>query len=123
LKPYNAEIQTLHVVIYLAELADGKTYNNIKVMKSTLEGYMKAMASYTQLPENAGRDIRREPEADQALYQWKEHPMIKSIYQQTTRWLGKTNWKYPLIRRMVTYIRNLGKPNTKRTSTKHSQIG
>ena len=54
--------------MYLTELADGKTYNNIKVMKATLEGYMKAMASYMQLPENAGRDIRREPEADKALY-------------------------------------------------------
>jgi len=38
LRPYDAATQTLIAVMYLAELVDGKTYNNIKVMKSTLEG-------------------------------------------------------------------------------------
>jgi len=41
--------------------------------------------------------------------QQKEHPMIKSIYQQIKRWQGKMNRKDPLTRKMVTYIRNLGK--------------
>ena len=46
MKPYDAETQTLTVIMYLTELADGKMYKNVKVMKSTLEGYMKAMAGY-----------------------------------------------------------------------------
>ena len=48
LKPYDAATQKLTAVMYLTELADDKTYNIIKVMKATVEGYMKAMPSYTQ---------------------------------------------------------------------------
>ena len=40
LRPYDAPAQMLTAVMYLAELADGKMYKNIKVMKTTLEGYM-----------------------------------------------------------------------------------
>lgn len=108
LSSYDDATQTLIAVMYLADLADGNTYKNTKVMKTTLEGYMKAMATYTQLPENAGRDIRREPEPHKAPYQWKEHPLIHAIYQHTKRWQGKTNRKDPLTRKMVSHIRAIG---------------
>ena len=57
LRAYNAATQTLISVTYLAALANGNTRNNKKVTKTTLEGYMMAMAAYTRLPEHAGRDI------------------------------------------------------------------
>jgi len=113
MRSYSEVSQTLTAVVYLAELAEGQTCKNVKVMKTTLEGYMKAMAAYTKLPENAGRDIRKEPQADKSPYQWEEHPLIRSIYQDTRRWQGKTNRKDPLTRKMVAYIRNIGKSTHK----------
>jgi len=109
LRSYDESTQTLIAIMYLAELADGQTCKNVKVMQTTLEGYMKAMAHYTRLPENAGRDIRREPQENKAPYQWEEHPLIRSIYQDTKRWQGKTNRKDPLTRKMVAHIRDIGK--------------
>ena len=113
LRAYDAATQTLIVMMYLAALADGNTHKNAKVMKTTLKGYMSAMAAYTPLLEHAGRDIRREPEASKALHQWHEHPLTHAIYQQTKCWQGKTNWKDPLTQKTVSHIRVVG-------STKHA---
>ena len=45
MRSYSEASQTLTAVVYLAELAEGQTCKNVKVMKTTLEGYMKAMAA------------------------------------------------------------------------------
>ena len=77
LRSYDEPTQTLIAIHYLIELADKMTYKNTRVRKSTLESYMKEMATYAQILQNAGRDIRREPVYDVDPCKWLPYPMIK----------------------------------------------
>ena len=113
LRAYTLATQTLIALHYLIDLADGMTIKDMKVRKTTLEGYMRAVSGYTLMPEVVGRDVRLEPEAYVDPSRWKTHPMITAIYHQTARWQGKVNRKDPLTYKMINWIREQGKDKHK----------
>ena len=70
---------------------------------------MKVVATYSLLPEHAGRDIRKELIPNVAPWKWQFHPIIHSIYRHTQRWQGKVNRKDSLTYAMIEWIREKGR--------------
>ena len=81
---YNAGTQTTIAIVYASLLSSGATIKGLVTRKSSLCGYMDAVAQYSI--EACGRDITLDPDPKTDPLNWKKHRMISYIeqYQKKT---------------------------------------
>ena len=74
----------------------------MRVRHTTLKQYMDIMATYVK--GHTGIDIRIKPDPEKPRDQWKEHPLLETIYKDTKNWQGMSKRQDPITKSMIVWL-------------------
>ena len=89
-------------IVYALLLSSSATIKGLVIRKSSLCGYMDAVAQYSV--EACGCNITLDPNPKTDPAKWKKRQMISYIKQYQKKLKGRANKKEPLTKQMILFM-------------------